>query len=319
MSVATTLAVLLFCVVVSGVESTLRHTKSPLENWKLIASPIYGAGYKQTYSDMIRHLTELVEIEREVDRWRGNILLNPNKGKSHQGLKMIQYYMNRWVMVARLTSLNRKRRTLSENLLELMRTDSNECSVDEMNNLKQIFGYFEAKTGLRESLATAYLNKRLTCQDRVFIALSNPFKLIGSDDVARVLELQVVGEFDRLKRVRPRRFGINIAEFLVELGHPSIMLLNLNDMAAAYYAIENAYLGEVYEPSWKICGLGRAIQNKSHLNSYFIREPSDYRRVALHNMYKAIYVACSIVKLNVSLVVTDIRDRLETMYPNIIE
>lgn len=313
------LALLWLTTTSSAVRSRKKSTnprlwEQPLEYWKIVAHPIYWVGYKESYDEMIRHLLELVEIEKQVDKTGQNILENPNKGKTHTGIRTIQYYLERWEMVVRSTSLNRKRRTLTQNLLDFLTSDSNECTVEEFNNLRLVFSYFITRDGLKETLSTALFNKRLLCQERIYNAILNPFKLIGVDDVTRVLELQILGEFDCSKRVRCRRFGTKLGPFLADSGHPSMDTLNPFEMGTAYRAIENAYLGEVFEPSSKVCALGSVMLEKFKLKTYFIRDSNDYRSVELNNIKKTIKAACSIIKFDVALVVPDIIEYLRIMY-----
>lgn len=273
------------------------------QRWNVKAYSLFGLGVDLSYEECHNQLEALVEQEKEVNRER--VLFPARYGNSHTGRKLIDYYIYRWKQVVRLTSLARKRKTLSENLLDLMNNSLNACSYDEINNLREIGAHFKTKIGLLNAFTKVLSNQVTNCQDRLDIALLNPFKLLGGEDVDRVMQLFEIerATFNRL--VGWQNLGNQLAKFLYTLNHPSFDSLNIWH-SSARDIIRDVYLGEILDPCRKVCNLGEANKTVSKLITYLDWAPDDLRRVKLDKMFHIVEAACRFMNLDPHFVTAEI-------------
>lgn len=299
---------LLVLALSAGVSATVSHEDDkvlhPFRAWEEKAWPIYGEGYVMSLDDSVRRLTELVQYEHQVNRHR--IVVSDHQIKKRfNGRRMMSFYSSRWKDVARVLSLARKSKTLTQNLIELMNNDLNGCTIDEIKMLSRLNSTFQTKPGLSRALTNTYERQIINCQDRVYESISNPFKLIGFDDVERVYELADLCKFKIYAEYPLEKFALDLAKFLLDLEHPSIMsLYTSGDIESAFHTIRDAYLGNIFDPCSKVCSLSKSITNDAQLVSYYFQDSNETKSLQLQNLLETTKIACHISEFNVPLTVS---------------
>lgn len=314
MLVANILSVLLIFVGLLGVESRFEYKRedNAFKNWEQKGWLLFGGGFLVTYDECIRQLSALVEYEQEINKY--GLVFGPNKlNIYHNGKRMFNYYINRWFNLVNTTSLTRKNRTLTENLLQILDKHSNGCSTEEMDKLDKLIILFQTKHGLRQALTKVRLLMVSVCQERVYHAISNPFGLIGKDDIARVIQLSPIEELNKLKTIQTHKLGRKLAQFLRDLDHPSIMSLDPFDLVPAMNATMSVYQVEIFEPCSKVCNLGNLSQVKFNLVTDFFNDTKDRRKTYLENIDKTVQTACYFAQIDARRMVANIYGHFKWM------
>lgn len=272
----------------------------PVQRWEVKAYPLFSTGCAMPLDKCLSELWEILERERELNQKRIEMSVwQPGRGQ--KGSRCINYYTFRWKLLVKLTSLNRKRKSLAANLIELIDNNSNACNPDEISKLANMsIILFESRDGLRDAMLTVASKQMVNCQERLYNAISIPLTLLGLEDTERVLQLN-----EMFRNHGWAKIGLNLTNFLLALEHPLLSSLEPRDKTSAFHTVEAVYLGEILEPCSKVCALG-AGDNKTDLIKFFLRDAVDQRRLELDNINQVIQSACLIVSIDVGNMIEEI-------------
>lgn len=296
---------------VKGAQDLAANTSpgDQLESWHKLAYSLFINGNRSYENEYIDQLTDLAELENILKKSEFNQDALINNRRTARQYYVINIYSSYWRILVSTTSLARRRKSLSENLLNIFSIIDSGCMKSDTDNISYINRLFDWGSGIKQALSVMKHSYTENCIERLFIAIYNPLRLLGTDDVIRVQELELqFGEDSESVSSSPST-APKLALYIQNLDHPDMETLNPLDKTTASVTLGDIYSNEILEPCSKICQLGRHIDTVMPIVTdlfneiHFKRPHIDDREKELENVEKTIQFACHITKMKYELIV----------------
>lgn len=189
----------------------------------------------------------------------------PRAGLPERVVKYFEYSYR----LHRQTSLLRKAKTLTENLIDILSAKHNGCSWDEISKVSNVQDIFERRSLIKISFDMVELEKTIRCFKDYARGLEGVSVLASRENVAIIdnlitkIDPKILQKFT-LNPYDPNQGSIEmisdgIAKYMIQLEHPNLEEIPQTNLAETLSLLEQIFNSEIKEPASQLCHLTSGI------------------------------------------------------------